>query len=85
MKINCVEEFTLPESNNFTPKFGYFNTNGKTTFFDNNNDDTAQMFEQVCFQRDNGILPGKSGQGEEDIWVTQEIKFSDTYGISAKE
>ena len=35
------------------------------------------MFEQMCMQKDNNGFGGYSG-AEEDVWVTQDIKFADS-------
>ncbi|CAF0926140.1 unnamed protein product [Brachionus calyciflorus] len=72
MKINCVEDFSLPESQivNFSTKQPGVDSN----------DDSAQMFEQVCQQRDNmnfGTSCPTSSTLDDDVWVKKEIRFSE--------
>lgn len=39
------------------------------------NDENAQLFDQICMQRDN--MRETMGDNDEDMWVSREIKFAE--------
>lgn len=49
------------------------------------NDENAQLFDQICSQRDSmrDAIGGGNGtsDGDEDVWVQREIKFADTTDV----
>ncbi|RNA40474.1 serine threonine- phosphatase 6 regulatory subunit 3 isoform X1 [Brachionus plicatilis] len=83
MKINCVQDFSLSESQivNFSTKqSGGFDKTKAISFSIDSSDDSAQMFEQVCQQRDNmnfGTSCPDISNLEDDMWVKKEIRFSE--------
>lgn len=87
MKINCVDNFSLSENHiiNFQPKYpgDLFNKLQNISFQMDSTDETMQLFEQVCSQRDNMCLSiNETSSGpvmEEDMWITKEIKFDDEF------
>ena len=87
MKINCVEEFSLPETQiiNFSTRYGISNKTNKSSFAMESNDESAQIFEQICFHRNNLKNQTSEKSGDEDVWISQEIKFSDNYSASSND
>jgi hypothetical protein len=52
---------------------------GGISFQTDSNDDNANLFEQVCSQRDNMCLASEQSNLilDEEIWISKEIKYSE--------
>ena len=48
------------------------------------NDESANIFEQICFHRNNANDQAVEKHSE-DVWVTKEIKLSENYSIASNE
>lgn len=78
---NSENEMFELQNNEKINKNDLFNKLQNVSFQMDSGDDTANLFEQICQQRDNMCFNSneKNCNTEEDEWVSKEIKFSETF------
>jgi len=78
---NADNEMFELQNNEKINKNDLFNKLQSVSFQVDSSDDTANIFEQICQQRDNMCFASEqvNANANEDIWVSKEIKFSETF------